>query len=79
MEELAESAELAELAELAEPAGLAELMALAGLTEKLGAGWRFAERLPGTELHKEVCDRIEAWLNALPGWSVRAGALARSG
>jgi len=23
------------------------------------------------ELHKEVCDRIEAWVNALPGWTVR--------
>jgi len=23
------------------------------------------------ELHKEVCDRIEAWVNALPGWRVR--------
>jgi 23S rRNA (cytidine1920-2'-O)/16S rRNA (cytidine1409-2'-O)-methyltransferase len=23
------------------------------------------------ELHKEVCDRIEAWVGALPGWTVR--------
>ena len=23
------------------------------------------------ELHKSVCDRIEAWLGALPGWKVR--------
>jgi 23S rRNA (cytidine1920-2'-O)/16S rRNA (cytidine1409-2'-O)-methyltransferase len=23
------------------------------------------------ELHKEVCDRIESWLNGLPGWTVR--------
>ncbi len=23
------------------------------------------------ELHKEVCDRIEAWVNNLPGWTVR--------
>jgi len=23
------------------------------------------------ELHKEVCDRIEAWVGALPGWIVR--------
>ena len=22
------------------------------------------------ELHQEVCDRIESWLNALPGWAV---------
>ena len=23
------------------------------------------------DLHKEVCDRIEAWVNNLPGWTVR--------
>jgi len=23
------------------------------------------------ELHKEVCDRIEAWVGSLPGWTVR--------
>ncbi|HMA48264.1 MAG TPA: SAM-dependent methyltransferase, partial [Magnetospirillaceae bacterium] len=23
------------------------------------------------ELHKEVCDRIEGWVNTLPGWTVR--------